>query len=68
MNPLAEYPRTRKALYVASFVIGLALGATQVGYGAARADTPTWLTVAFAVYAFLAAGLGVTAASNTAKD
>lgn len=59
-----QYPRARKVVYLVSALIGLALGATQVGYGAASAGQPTWLTVALAVYAFLTAGLGVTSATN----
>lgn len=65
MNPLQNYPGARKVLYLLQFIAGLALGATQVAYGAAAADTPTWLTVALAVFAFLVAGLGLTASSNT---
>lgn len=68
MNPIFEtYPGARRIGYVVSFVVGLALGATQVGYAAAEAGQPTWLNVALAVYAFLAAGLGVTAAQNTQR-
>lgn len=58
-------PKVRAVIYWAAFVIGLGLGATQVGYSAADAGQPTWLTVALAVFAFLAAGLGITAATNT---
>lgn len=55
----------RRVLYVTFAVVGLALGATQVGYGAAEAGQPTWLTVALAVYAFVGTGLGFTASANT---
>ena len=55
----------RKVLYVIFAVVGLALGATQVGYSAAEAGQPTWLTVALAVYAFVGTGLGFTASANT---
>lgn len=58
-------PKVRAVIYWAAFVIGLVLGATQVGYSAADLAQPTWLTVALAVFAFLAAGLGITAATNT---
>lgn len=65
MNPLADHPKARKTAYYIAFIVGLALGCVQVGYGAAEAGQPTWLTVALAVYAFLGAGLGLTAGANT---
>lgn len=69
MNPVFEhYPSARRIAYVLSFLVGLGLGATQVGYAAAEASQPSWLTVTLAVYAFLAAGLGVTAAQNTPRS
>lgn len=69
MNPLTNLPpKVRAALYTASFFIGLTLAATQVGYQAADAGFPVWLKVALSVYAFVAAGLGLTAASNTPKE
>lgn len=68
MNPLADYPGVRRVLYAVSFVVGLGLSGTQIGFAAAEAGQPVWLNVALAVYAFLAAGLGVTAASNTPKS
>jgi hypothetical protein len=54
----------RKRIYVAWALIGLAIGAVQVGFSTAGAEQPVALTVAEAVFAFLAAGLGLTAASN----
>lgn len=66
MNPLTTIPPSvRNYLYLASALIGLGLGATQVGYQAAEAGFPTWLKVALSVYAFLAGALGLTAAANT---
>ena len=58
-------PKARAAIYYVYVAVGLLLGATQVGFSAAELGQPTWLTVALAVFAFLAAGLGLTAASNT---
>lgn len=55
----------RKTIYGVFAVAGLGLGAAQVGYSSAGFEQPTWLTVAMAVYGFLAAGIGYTAASNT---
>lgn len=64
-NPLQQIPpAVRSSLYIVSALVGLALGATQVGYQAAEAGFPTWLKVALSVYAFLAGALGLTAASN----
>lgn len=66
MNPLTNIsPRVRSALYLASFLVGIGLGATQVGYQSADAGFPVWLKVALSVYAFLAGALGLTAAANT---
>ena len=44
----------RKAVYRIFAAAGLILGATQVGFAAAQAGQPVWLTVALAVYAFAA--------------
>lgn len=55
----------RKIAYAVFALIGVVLGAVQVGYGAAEAGQPTWLTVALAVYAFVGGAVGLTARSNT---
>lgn len=57
----------RKPLYGVFALVSLALGATQVGYSAAGAEQPMWLTVSIAVYGFVAAGVGATAMANTVK-
>ena len=64
MNPLESNPAARRRTYQAFWIVGLLLGATQVGYAAADAGQPTWLTVALAVFAFLGVGIGYTAARN----
>lgn len=66
-NPLTEIvpARARKGIYAGYAFAGLVVGATQVGYAAAEAGQPVWLTVTLAVYAFLGGALGFTAASNT---
>lgn len=64
MNPLVDRPLVRARVYAAFWALGLALGGTQVGYAAAEAGQPTWLTVALAVYAFIGAGVGYTAQAN----
>ena len=58
-------PRLRGTIYSSFALVGLALGGTQVGYSAAEARQPTWLTVAMAVFAFVGTGIGYTAATNT---
>ena len=58
----------RKVAYAVYAVVGVLLGAIQVGYGAAEAGQPVALTVALAVYAFLGGALGVTAAANTEQS
>ena len=65
MPPVALPPAARASIYYGFAVVGVALGATQVGFAAANAGQPTWLTVALAVYAFVGPALGLTAASNT---
>lgn len=65
MPSVALAPEIRAKLYLGFAVVGVALGAIQVGYGAASVDQPTWLTVALAVYVFAGPALGLTAASNT---
>lgn len=58
----------RKMTYSIYAVVGVLLGAIQVGFGAAEAGQPVALTVALAVYAFLGGALGVTAAANTGRS
>lgn len=55
----------RRTVYAAYAVVGVLIGALQVGYTAASADQPTALTVALAVYAYVGIAIGATAASNT---
>lgn len=57
--------KTRKTFYAIYATLGLILGATQVGYSAAEAGQPTWLTVALAVFAFVGTAFGFTASANT---
>ena len=66
MSPFTNIPpKVRNTLYLVSALVGLILGATQVGYQAAEAGFPTWLKVALSVYAFVAGVLGLTASANT---
>lgn len=60
--------QARRAIYSVYAVLGLALGATQVGFSAADAGQPVWLTVALAVFAFVGTALGFTAAQNTGAE
>lgn len=55
----------RKPLYRIYALVGLGLGATQVGFAAAEAGQPVWITVALAVYGFVGAGVGFVAQRNT---
>lgn len=55
----------RKRVYAVYAIVGVILGAVQVGFGAAEASTPVWLTVALAVYAFVGGAVGATAQQNT---
>lgn len=68
MNPLNEHPRTRRVVYTTFWVVALLLGGLQVGFPAAGAEQPVWLNAATAVYVFLAAAVGYTAAKNTHQN
>lgn len=57
----------RKTLYAIYALIGVGLGAIQVGIASAGSEQPVWLTVSFAVYAFVGGAFGLTAASNVPK-
>lgn len=63
-NVVIEDPRVRGVIYQVAAWLGLALGATQVGYAAAHTGQPVWLTVALSVYGFVGAGIGFTAWAN----
>ena len=56
--------QVRRILYAVYALIGLALGAVQVGYSAGALGQPSWLIVTWAVFGFVGTGLGLTAASN----
>lgn len=67
MNPLTALPtKVRKWIYVYYSTLGIAFGAVQVGYATADAAQPSWLLVAFGVFAYLGTALGLVAAANTA--
>ena len=58
-------PETRGKIYWVFAVLGLILGATQVGFSSAELGQPTWLTVLLAVYSFVGGAIGFTAEANT---
>lgn len=60
---LSEYPKVRKALYVAYAVAGLALSVI-----AAVDANLGWLVPAFAAYGVLGTGFGFVAQSNTPAE
>lgn len=65
-NPtLALSPKARAITYTGYALLGVALGAVQVGFAAAEQGQPVWLTVALAVYAFVGGAVGFTAVSHT---
>lgn len=61
-------PAIRSKVYAVYAILGLILGATQVGFAAAEAGQPVWLTVALAVYAFVGGALGFVAQANTPSE
>ena len=64
MNEILS-PQVRAKIYVVYAIVGLLIGSTQVGFAAAEAGQPVWLTVSLAVYAFLGGALGLVAQANT---
>jgi hypothetical protein len=62
---LQAVPEKYRGLFYALFgVVGVALGATAVGFAAAGAALPVWFQVASAVYAFLGGPAALTARAN----
>ncbi|WBL18532.1 hypothetical protein [Citricoccus sp. NR2] len=57
----------RKAIYAGYAVLGVIIGAIQVGYASAELGQPTWLTVALSVYAFVGGAVGITATTYTPR-
>ena len=64
MNPLIP-PAYRLRAYQVFALVGVVLGAVQVGFAAADTGQPVALTVALAVYAFVGGALGLTAEHHT---
>ena len=55
----------RKPLYGVFAVVGVLIGAVQVGIAAAGGSNPEWLLVTLAVFPFVAGAVGFTASANT---
>lgn len=60
--------KARKTLYAAYALVGVVIGAVQVGFASAELGQPTWLTVTLAVFAFLGGAFGFVAGSNTTPE
>jgi hypothetical protein len=58
----------RKAIYAGYAIIGVIIGAIQVGFAAAELGQPVWLTVTLAVYAFVGGAVGLTASTHTPQQ
>lgn len=69
MNISSYIPASfRKPLYGAFAVIGVIIGAIQVGFSAAEVGNPLWLNITLAVFPFVAGAVGFTASANTSDD
>lgn len=69
MNPLTALPaKARTWLYAFYATLGIAFGATQVGFATADVDQPIWLLVAFSIFGYLGTALGLVAVSNVTPD
>jgi hypothetical protein len=65
MNPFSAFPpKLRAIVYWAMVAAGVIIGATQTSYEKADLPLPMWLDIAVSVIPYLAAALGLTAASN----
>ena len=58
----------RKPIYGAFAVLGVVIGAIQVGFAAAEAGNPLWLNITLAVFPFVAGAVGFTASANTNNE
>lgn len=56
----------RKRVYVTFAVVGILIGATQVGFASAGLALPVAVIVAKGIYAYLGVAVGAVAASNVA--
>ena len=62
-------PTVRRNIYLTMTLLGLAVGAANVGYSSIDHSIPEWLTFATAIVTFLAGPTGILAALNTpARD
>jgi hypothetical protein len=67
MNPLNEYPKVRKALYVVQWIISLVMGALGIVLAAQNGgpeNLPGWYNTATLVLAFVWTYTGITAQGN----
>lgn len=64
MNPLEMYPRVRRWLYLAQWVVNLLLGAIAVVL-TTLGESPLWYVIATGVFNFVWSYTGITAQSNT---
>lgn len=65
---LAIPDRYRTYVYAVYATLGVVIGSIQVGYAAAEAGQPVWLTVALAVFAYVGGAIGYTAATHTPRQ
>lgn len=63
-NPLESFPVVRQWAYRVYWLVGIAVTATQVGYVTATGTSPSWITVALAVLAYVGIALGFQADRN----
>lgn len=62
--PTAFPPKVRAIVYWVYVALGLILGCVQVYFSATAATAPDWFDGLWAVFGFLGAGFGFTAASH----
>lgn len=58
----------RKPVYFGYAMLGVVLGAIDIGFQEADVATPTWVAVAITVYLFVGGAVGLTAGVHTVTD
>lgn len=66
--PTAFPPKARAVVYYITVALGIILGCIQVYFSATKAVAPDWFDGLWAVFGFLSAGFGLTAASHVVPN
>ena len=67
MNPLDQYPRIRKALYLIQWVVNGVIGVLGIVF-TAKGESPAWYVLTVACLAFVWTYAGITARANVQES